>query len=386
MGELMRILIIGNGVAGMTAAETIRAADKSCAITILSDEPYAFYSRPRLIEFLADTATVDQITIHARNWYEKNAIELLDSVIIIGVDSAAKTIKANNGKIYQYDKLVIASGATSFLPPVPGADLAKVFTLRTIQDAEKIKTVAREKKNAVVIGGGLLGIEVANSLSVLGVKVLVVELLDRLLPRQLDHDGSAMVRRLLERKGLLFCTGKQTGAVEKSNDQRLIRLNDGSEITTDFIVFSAGVRSDFRCVNNTPVIHNKGIIVDEFMRTNVPAIYACGDVAEYNSVTSGLWQPAREQGMTCGNHIVGIERPYKNSVPSTRLKVAGIDFASIGEIEIKEGVDATVEKDENAGVYKKLFTRDNVPVGAILIGNVKDAVKLQQVIKNGKGL
>lgn len=380
----MRIVIVGNGVAGVTAAETIRATDKTSEIVILSNEPGAFYSRPRLIEFLAGKSTLEQITIHAREWYAKNNIDLIDSVTIAKTDSGAKFVLDESGKKYPWDKLIIASGATSFLPPVPGAELPNVFTLRNVLDAENIKKVARELKKGVVIGGGLLGIEVANSLLSLGVpQVQVIELLDRLLPRQLDHEGSALVQRLLEMKGLSFCTGKQTLSIEKKNNGLTIMLKDGALVPADFIVFSAGVRSDFQCVKGSAVKTNKGIIVDEFMRTSEADVYACGDVAEYNGVLYGLWQPAREQGIACGNHLLGKEAPFKASVPSTRLKVAGIEFASIGEIEITEGREAVVEKDENAGIYKKLIIKDKKLIGSILIGNVKEAVKLQQVIKNG---
>lgn len=379
----MRILIIGNGVAGVTAAETILAADKSSDITIISNEPHAFYSRPRLIEFLAGKSTLEQITIHARDWYAKNTIELIDSVTIVRVDTGSKFLMDDDGRKYSYDKLVVASGAASLLPPVQGADLENIYTLRTVQDAENIKIVAREKKNAVVIGGGLLGIEVANSLLTLGIEVRVIELFDRLLPRQLDHEGSALVQRLLERKGLSFRTGKQTQSIEKRNENLNVQLEDGASFIADFIVFSAGVKPDFQCVKETSIQRNKGVIVDDFMRTNVPDVYACGDVAEYNGKLYGLWQPAREQGIACGNHIVGKEMPFKATVPSTRLKVAGIEFASIGEIETKVGMESVVEKDENAGVYKKLLLRDKKLVGAILIGNVKEAVKLQETIKSG---
>lgn len=379
----MKIVIIGNGVAGVTAAETIRATDKTSEISIFTNEPFIFYSRPRLIEFLADKSTLEQITIHAREWYAKNKIDLIDSITISQIDIGAKFVLDSSGKKYSWDKLVVASGATCLLPPVPGTELPNVFTLRTVQDAEKIKKTAIELKKAVVIGGGLLGIEVANSLLSLGAEVQVIELLDRLLPRQLDHEGSALVQRLLERKGLSFCTGKQTLSIEKKNDGLTIRLKDGALVPSDFIVFSAGVRSDFQCVKGTAIKTDKGIIVDEFMRTSEVDVYACGDVAEYNGFLYGLWQPAREQGIACGNHIVGKNMPFKASVPSTRLKVAGIEFASIGEIEITEGMEAVVEKDENAGVYKKLFMKDRKLAGAILIGNVIEAVKLQQLIKGG---
>jgi len=380
----MDIIIIGNGVAGVTVAETIRAADKTSGITVLTSEPQPFYSRPRLIEFLAGTASAEQITIHPRAWYEKNTIVLVDNVFITRADISAKAVYDKNGNKYPYDKLVVASGATSFLPPVPGVNLPNVFTLRTLADADTIRKTARERNDALVIGGGLLGIEVANSLIALGAKVRVIEIFDRLLPRQLDQEGSALIRLLLEKKGMTFATGKQTESIEQNNGSLAVKLKGGESVGADFVLFSAGIRPDAACVKDTGIARNKGIIVDEFMRTNVADVYACGDVAEFNGILFGLWQPAREQALACGNHIIGKETPFKASVPSTRLKVAGIEFASIGEIELEEGMAFSVEKDEEKGFYKKLLTRDNRLVGAMLIGNVKDAVKLQQEIKGNK--
>jgi len=192
-----------------------------------------------------------------------------------------------------------------------------------------------------------------------------------------------MVQRLLEKKGLTFTVGKQTRSIEQNNGLLKVVLNNGESSIAGFVLFSAGVRPDLQCIRQTSITKNRGIVVDEFMQTNVPNIYACGDVAEFDGILSGLWQSSREQAITCGNHIIGKDLPYKASVPSTRLKVAGIDFASVGEIEITDGVEAALEKNEELGLYKKLFTRDKKLVGAILIGNVKEAGKLQQIIKAG---
>jgi nitrite reductase (NADH) large subunit len=381
-GLSMNITVIGNGVAGVTTAESIRAVDKECKITIITDEPHAFYSRPRLVELLADKTTAEQITIHARNWYEKNGIDLLNSVTIDRVDTEAKTLRDTAGGNYSYDKLVIASGATSYVPPLPGAGLPDVYTLRTIGDAEKIKQAVRLRKNAVVIGGGLLGIEAAYSLVSLGARVTVIEMFNRLLPRQLDSEGSELIRHLLEKKGLSFYTGRNTRSIEKAGGSLAVNLKDGESVGADLVLFSAGIRPAFQCVKDTAIVMNKGIIVDAFMRTSVPDVYACGDVAEFDGTLFGLWQPAREQAIACGNHLTGRDTPFTASVPSTRLKVAGIDFASIGDIETKEDVQSVVEKNENAGIYKKLFMRENKLIGALLIGNVKEAVKFQQLIKN----
>jgi nitrite reductase (NADH) large subunit len=382
-GETMRVVVIGNGIAGVSAAETIRAADKNCAITIVSDEHYPFYSRPRVIEFLSGRTAIEQIIIHDQGWYDRNAVELVLSSRVTALDSAAMKVRDASGREFAYDKLIIAAGASCLVPPLAGTDAGNILTLRTIDDAEKIKGIAAKSREAVVVGGGLLGLEVANSLLMLGVRVQVLEVFDRLLPRQLDGESSAIVRKLLEKKEMTFHIGLTIQSVERNRGSLRIACVDGREIPADFIVVSAGIQPNLPIIDGSPVEWDRGITVDDCMRTNVPDIYACGDAAEHRGIIYGLWQPAREQGIVCGSHIVGKDARYSGTMNSLRLKVAGIELASIGEIESKEGVDSITEKDENAGSFKKTFLRGRSIIGAILIGNVREAVKLQQMIKTG---
>jgi nitrite reductase (NADH) large subunit len=383
-GVTMRIVIIGNGIAGVTVAETIRGSDKNCPVTIISNEKYPFYSRPRLIDFLAGNATIDQITIHAQGWYAKNNIRLVLSSRITDINPVSKNLRDNFGKTFIYDTVVIATGASCLVPPIPGIEADTILTLRTIGDAEKIRALATEGKRAAVIGGGLLGIEVAASLQLLGIPVTVIEVFDRLLPRQLDGESSGIIQKLLEEKGMKVQTGRKVQSIQRNNGSQMIACSDGQEIVADFIVISAGIQPDFSLIDGTPVERNRGIMVDECMRTTVPDIYACGDVAEYQGKLSGLWQTGREQGVVCGSHILGKELSYKDTMSSAWLKVAGIDLVSIGEIESKEGVRGITEKDDTTGLYKKVFLKNNKLVGAVLIGNVQEAVKLQRMIKSGE--
>ena len=381
----MNVVIIGNGVAGVSAAETIRAVDKNCAITIVTGEPYPFYSRPRLVELLAKKTSIEQITVHAQGWYDKNAVHLKMSTCITGIDTGGKQIFSDRGTEFNYDKLVIAAGASGLVPPVTGREGDAVVALRTIEDVKKIWTLASKGKSAVVMGGGLLGIEAANSLAMLDVRVQVLEVCGRLLPRQLDNESSAVIQKLFEKKGMTFLTGTAIQAVDRNSEGGLrIACSHGEEISADFMVVSAGIKPNCSIVERTPVGLDRGIVVDDFMRTNVQGIYACGDVAEHRGVLYGLWQPAREQGIVCGSHICGKEVPYEGTMNSVRLKVAGIELASIGDVESKEGVHAVTEKDETAGLFKKIFLRGQHVVGAILIGNVRETAKLGQMIKIGE--
>jgi len=382
----MKVIIIGNGIAGVSTAETIRAADKNCDVTIISDEKYPIYSRPRLIEFLSSKATIEQITIHARSWYAKNNLRLLLSSRVTDLDVESKKVGDNSGKIFAYDKLVIAAGASCQVPQVPGINAENVLTLRTIEDAEKIRALASYGKKAAVIGGGLLGIEAAASLQSLGILVTVIEVFDRLLPRQLDGESSGIIQKLLEKKDMAFQIGRTIRSVERYKGGLRIFCSDGKETSADFMVISAGIQPNLSVTQGTSIERNRGILVDDCMRTTVQDIYACGDVAEHQGTLCGLWQPCREQGMTCGSHILGKEVSYKGTVSSVRLRVAGVELASIGEIESRDGVRGITEKDESAGFYKKLFVKDKKLVGAVLIGNVKEAVKLQKMIKDGEDI
>jgi nitrite reductase (NADH) large subunit len=380
----MKIVIIGNGVAGISAAETVRAADKNCAIRIFCDEPGPYYSRPRLVECLAGKATADQIVIHPRAWYEKNQIALIESTRIVALDTALKRVTDSHGQIHDFDRLIIATGALSKIPPIPGSDLENVFSLRTLAEAMAIKQAAATAKQAVVIGGGLQGIEIAYSLQTLGVETLIIELADRLLPQQLDEDASSILRLRLGTARMRFLTGARVQTITRTERSLAVQLQGSGAVMADCIVFSTGIRPDLTLVAGTPVNCRRGIIIDPFMRTSVDGIYACGDCAEYNGTVYGLWPASREQGIVAGNHIVGKETPYQGSIAATRLKVAGVEAASIGDISGIDAEAADTARDEAAGTYRKIFAREGKIIGAILIGNVKEAVKLQQMIKAGE--
>jgi nitrite reductase (NADH) large subunit len=375
----MRVVIIGNGAAGATAAEEIRKADGSCEITVISDESYPYYSRPRVIEFLTGKVAEEKIFIRKSEWYAENKIELLLSTVVEKIDTEAKQVKAG-GVLINYDKLIIAAGAYSFAPPFPGAKDKGVFTLRTIDDAKNIMQYAKGRKKAVVIGGGLLGIEAANSLKEHGLNVTIVEVFDRLLPRQLDTETAAILKGKLESMGLSFILDKQTAAIEDAEGGKKVKFADDSFEETDMVLLSAGIRSNLKIIENTPVEKMLGIKIDGFGRTNIDSVYACGDIAEFNGRVYGIWPAAREQAIAAASHITGGSAEYKGTVMSVKLKVAGIELASMGDVS-GEGTEAEIKK-ENEN-FKKIFIRDNKVAGAILIGNTKDYAKIQKMIKEG---
>ncbi len=372
----MRIVIIGNGVAATTAAATIRHYDTESSLTMLSDEGTPFYSRPRLIEYLAGTASFEKIVIRDSAWYEKNKITLLRDAKVDRVNPARHEVIGNFGTI-TYDALLIASGAAPALPAffVPG--LEGVFTLRTKSDADAIIAEAARVKSAIVIGGGLLGIETANALAGRGLVPTVVEYFDRLLPRQLDAEAAAILQSMLEAKGLRILLGKTTISIARESGEVAVRFADGSSLSAGMAIVSAGVRPTTAFLRKAGIVLGKGIIVDERMHTSAPDIFAAGDCAEFKGILYGIWTAAKEQGEVAGRAITGQTVEYRGSLMSARLKVAGIEVASMGDIALTANTRVESARDDSS--FKKLFFENNRLKGAILIGvAVADQFKLQR--------
>ena len=366
----MKILIIGNGAAGVAAAEAIKQRKPDYKITILTDEPYLHYSRPRVIEFLGGKINDEQLVIKKQEWYDSNNIELRTNVKVSILHAAAKEVTLLGGEKISADKIVIAAGAHSFIPPFEGHDLEGVSGLRTIDDAKRLISAARGKPSAVAIGGGLLGIEAAISLVSLGLKITVVEFFQRLLPRQLDSDGAAILKKLLEAKGLEFRLGEETKSVAASEGGLRVEFKSGGSTQGAIVLVSAGVRPNTAFLKDSGIEINKGVKVNEKMETSAEGIYACGDIAEHNGALYGIWPAAREQGTAAGLAIAGEEAQYKGSVMSTKLKVAGIEVASIGRIE--EGPGDEITKDSKENIYKKVIRKEGKIAGAILLGDTSE--------------
>ncbi len=380
-GGDVKIIIVGNGAAGIAATEAIRDHDKDCELSIYSDEPGVHYSRPRIIEYLGGKATPEKIAIKSPSYYQKNNIVLHEQTSITAIDPNAKMVIRADGQTESFDKLIIAMGASSFLPPVEGSKLPGVFTLRTIADASAIIDYSKDKKRAVVIGGGLLGLETAASLNHRGLDTTVVEVFERLLPRQLDMDGAKILQERLETLGLHFLLPRQTEVIEKKGDGLVVHFKDGTSIATDLVLFSAGVRSNLAVAQKAGIHCEKGVCIDNCMRTSSQDIYAAGDVAQYEGMVYGLWPIAREQGKLAGLNAIGIPTEYKGSVLSTKLKVTGIDVASVGSIELAQGMQAhTLNRNGN---FARIFTRDGRIVGAIMVGNSSSYNKIQSMISEG---
>ncbi|MFZ0052638.1 MAG: FAD-dependent oxidoreductase [Desulfobaccales bacterium] len=376
-------IIIGNGVAGNAAAESIRKHDKDGKIIIFSKEKHPFYYVPALAEFLADEKDLKGLIIHDIDWYEKNHIDLHLETDIAEIALAQKAVVTKRGERYQYNKLLLATGGTSFIPPMKGAELDGVLTLRTLGDAEKIKEFAQRSRQAVLIGGGLLGLEAGNGLRKAGLKIRVVEFFPRLLPRQMDVPGAAILQRQMEGMGFTFHLGAKTKEIWRDAGGLHVELEGGENLGADMVLISAGVRPELSLAKSVGLEIDKGVKVDDQMKTDLDEIYAAGDLIEHRGRFYGIWPAAMEQGKIAGAAMAGQDVKYSGTVVSNTLKVVGIDLFSAGEIDVEGTLESRVIKDEAKNIYRKLVIKEDALVGAILLGDIRGSVQIQQAIKEG---
>ena len=382
----MKYLIIGNGVAGTTAAVNIRRLDSYGEITILSDESTPFYSRIRLIEYLAGEAGEKDIVIYKNEWYEKNNIRLLLNTSIADIDKDKKQVVTTNNERFEYDRLLLATGSFSFVPPITGADKKGVFTLRTLKDAEEIIDYAKGAKRVLLIGGGVLGLEAGNALRKRGCKITVVEFFPRLLPRQLDIAGAEILYAQLEGLGFTFYLGAKAKEIIGDDKVRGLVLEDGTRIDCDLIVISAGVRPHAELGKNLGLTINKGLLVNDRMETEMKDIYAAGDLIEHRGVFYGIWPAAQKQGEIAGINMAGGNAVYEGTTMSNILKVAGIDLAAAGDIDADGKYKSFIQKDRDRYIYKKLVIIDNVLSGCILYGDITGYRKILKAIDEKKDI
>ncbi len=382
----MNYVIIGNGVAGMSAAMTIRKQDAEGTINILSAEPNPFYSRIRLIDYLAGEVSDEDIVIFKNAWYEKNAIVLRLGTHAERIDPKTKTVQLAGDKSLPYDRLLLATGGTPFRPPVDGMNLPFVHTLRTLADARRIRESAARSHNVLVLGGGLLGIETAHALSKAGNTVTVVEYFSRLLPRQLDTAGAEILQKALEQLGLNFVLNAKTKTLVDVSPRRGIELQDGRFIAGDMIVVSAGITPDLKLLDGLPVKRGRGLVVNDLLKTGIPDIYAAGDLIEHRGVMYGIWAAAERQGKIAGANMAGAREEYSGTIPSNVLKVAGIDLMSAGDIDPDGKYRSVIEADPEKGIYRKLVLAGDTLVGCILCGNAEGKKEILSAIQEKKHL
>ena len=377
-------LIVGNGVAGTTAAENVRKQDKEGKITIVTDEDSPFYWRLRLNEYLAGDLTEELLAAKKAQWYGDQRIDLKLKTLIAGADPNEKVVFTEDKQRLSYDSLLIATGSHSFIPPIKGSGKEGVFALRNVQDARGISVWAKDIEDVVLIGGGLLGLEAGNALLKLGKKVTVVEFFPRLLPRQLDVDGAQRLQKIMEKIGFSFRLGARTQEISGNGQVTGVLLEGGESIPSKMVIISAGVRPNLELAESLGLENDKGIKVDEYLRANQTDIYAAGDVAEFRGMPYGIWPAAMEQGKIAGTNMAGGNLVYKGTTMANSLKVVGVDLASAGNIDAENEKESKVFTDDK--IYKKIVMENNQIIGCIMLGDTKDFNKITKAMSEKKDI
>jgi nitrite reductase (NADH) large subunit len=382
--KMVEYLIIGNGVAGATAAENIRKNEELAKVTMVTDEDTPFYYRIRLNEYISGELSEQALQAKKDQWYEDLKIRLLLNTRIIGADTAKGIVTTEKGDELPYDKLLIASGSYSFIPPITGSDKKGVFSIRNIQDARNILAYAKDIKEVVIIGGGLLGLETGNALRKLNKAVTVVEFFPRLLPRQLDEKGAGRLQSIMEGMGFKFKLGAKTEATDGDASAKAVRLAGGELIPAGMVIVSAGVRPDMALAKAMGIECDKGVIVDEYLRTNLANIYAAGDVTEFKGMPYGIWPAAMDQGKIAGINMAGGEMVYNGTTMANTLKVVGIDLASAGEIDAEGKHEAKISVTDTT--YKKIVFDNLHIIGCIMLGDTSGFNKVTRAITEKKDI
>ena len=378
------LVVIGNGMAGMrTVEELLQLAPDRYQITVYGAEPHTNYNRILLSPVLCGEKSFNDIVLNDDAWYEENAITLFRGKTVENIDRRTRRVVAADGTTTVYDRLLIATGSTPFMLPVPGRDLPGVIGFRDFADVETMLQASRAFSHAVVIGGGLLGLEAANGLLKQGMKVTVIHLPDILMERQLDTPAARMLRKELEARGLQFITKGVTKEIIGKKRVQGVILEDGRELTADLVVMAVGIRPNIELAKKSGLYCERGIVVNDTLQTYDPRIYAVGECVQHRQQTYGLVAPLFEQAKVCANHLAhyGIAR-YEGSMTSTKLKVTGIDVFSAGNFTGNDSTEELVMQDAGAGVYKKLVLAGNRLVGAVMYGDTIDGTWYFQLMRD----
>ena len=378
--------IIGLGIAGLTAAKVIRQLDPKGEIHIFSEEPTLYYPRPKLFEVIREEIPARDIYFYDSMWYEERAINLHLGTAVRKIDSKEHLLLLDLGGTFAYDKLLIANGASPFVPPIPNVDLDGVFSLRNLSDAFKIRRhsfLIGNGKPVAVVGGGVLGLEAAYSFLKNKLKPVVIEGLSYLLPRQLDEEGAKILKRTLTAWGIGIVEGVKIREFSGKGIVKNVVLDDGTLIPAEMVLLSTGIRPNTDFLEFSHLPFNKGALVDSHMSVT-DDIFAAGDIAEFNGIVYGIIPPAIEQATVAAQNMVKPgSAEYKGSIPSNTLKVVGLDLTSIGIVNPKdeENYEIIRASKESEGKYRKIVLKDNKVVGIILLGIKEASVATKLVTK-----
>ncbi len=370
-----RLVVVGNGMAGMrTVEELLKLAPDRYDITVFGAEPYGNYNRILLSPLLSGEKSIDDIMLNTREWYAANGITLRAGDRVTEIDRRKRLVKSQSGLEVHYDRLLIATGSMPFIIPVPGHKLPGVIAFRDINDVEAMLEASRNHRKAVVIGGGLLGLEAANGLMRQGMDVTVVHVMDSLMERQLDKPASLLLKNALEKRGLRFLLEANTAEIVGPDRVRAVRFKDESIVEADLVVMAVGIRPNFELAKSAGLHCERALVVDDTLQSlSDPRVYAVGECVQHRKATYGLVAPLWDQARVCAIHLAGLGHTrYPGSVTSTKLKVTGIDLFSAGDFIGDQDSEDLVFRDPRRGVYKRLVLKGGRIKGAVLYGDVKD--------------
>jgi nitrite reductase (NADH) large subunit len=378
-----KLVVIGNGMAGIACVEQILKHAPKFEITIFGDETHVNYNRILLSSVLAGEKAADDILLNGLEWYQNHGIELRLGVRITEVDAERKTVTGDDGSVTPFDKLLIATGSTPLIPPMEGVEKDGVFVFRNLDDTRALLDRAAPGKKAVVIGGGLLGLEAARGLQVQGCDVTVVHLMNTLMERQLDLTGGGYLKAKMECLGVKVLLERDTAAILGNGKAEGVAFKDGSSVEADFVVIAAGIRPNVELGRKAGLQVNRGIVVNDYMETSNPDVFAVGECVEHNGTCYGLVAPLFEQGKVLAATITGNRGPvYGGTIQAAKLKIMGVDVFSAGNFSEKApGTDAVRYEDPALGIYKKLTVRDGKLAGVILVGDTSESHRYMEWLR-----
>ncbi len=383
----MRVIIAGNGLAGTIAAKTLREISKEIEIDIYAEEKHRYYPRPNLIEFLAGNLPQEKIFAFPEGWYLEQKINLHLARPVRKIFPDTQEIELEEGRKEKYDALLLATGSRAFLPLLKGVERVGVFTLRTLDDALAILESLKDSRRVVIIGGGILGLEVARAINFRGYEVEVVEFFNRLLPRQLDSRGASLLKEQIENLGIKVHLELATEEIVGEERVKAVRFKNGGELEAQVVIFASGIRSELRLAKEGGLNINKGIIVDDFLTTSNPKIFAAGDNIEHRGKSYGIIPASFSQARVAALNIAGEKKAYEGTIPSNTLKIAGLYVTSVGVVTPEgNSYEELVREEQDKGIYKKIVLQDGEAVGAIWMGTKKGVDEIVRLVTQRKNL
>jgi len=377
----MKTVIIGNGLAGTMAAKTLRELDSQVEIEVFAEEKYPYYPRPNLVEYIAGKLPYERIFAFSEEWHVRQKIDIRLGSPVRRIHPESQEVELDGGRREPYDALLVANGASSFVPPIKGAESRGVFSLRTLDDAQAILGYLKDHRRVIVIGGGLLGLEIARAIRSQGAEVEVVEFFDRLLPRQLDVQGASLLRSQIEGLGIRVRLGVVTEEILGPDEVRGIRLKGGEEIGADMAVIAAGVRPNLDLPRGAGLTTDRGLVVDDRLRTNEPRVFAAGDGVQHRGKVYGIIPASFDQARAAAYNMLGQEKKYEGTIPANTLKVVGLYVTSLGLANPEgQGFEEIRKIKKEEGIYKKIVLQDGVLVGAIWIGTKKGISEMARAV------